>query len=612
MSWRQRLVRGLIIWSLSMLLLMFITPVHKTYEQISYYSFLAGLKDKTVAQVQYDSDNNMAIIRLKESDKEYQLNIVSKDNFETDVYDYSLFEKDFVYSKYKAPAALTYIETIWVVILFDFTLIFVWNRIYRKAVLNKKVNFKEYKDSKDGKNKKERKENKKPLFASSSYGLLGGFHPRIVENTGITFKDVIGLDKQMDELQDIVRFLKEPEKYEQIGAALPKGILLFGQPGVGKTHIARAIAGEAGVPFYEISASELNAKYLGESEERIRTIFNTAEENAPAIIYIDEIDSVATKRYSENSNKYAASILNQLLACMDGFSKESNVIVIAATNHLDMLDDAILRSGRFDRKIFIHTPDKDARRKLIEYYSRDKAVSEDVNIERLVDITAGHTGADIKTILNEAALLSVRKEEANISEESIMEAYRKVEIGSENNFNHKSKEQLKRTAIHEAGHAIVSKFFGQNVSEVSIISRGSAAGYNLSPGDEDSEYGFNEMKHRIMVLLAGRAAEEEIFNEVSAGASNDLERASTIVRDMFLRYSMRDKLGVSMVLTDDVDLNGVIVDESYDEMNKFLKTCYEETKRILVSKRSLLRKLSRELVNKETLSKYEIEKILES
>ena len=495
--------------------------------------------------------------------------------------------------------------------MFNLVGVLAWNFTY-KVIKNrrnlKNISFNEYKDD----SKRNNKEDKKKLFAGGSIGLLNGFKPRVVVNTGVTFKDVIGLDKQMDELQDIVKFLKEPQKYEEIGAVLPKGILLFGKPGVGKTHIARAIAGEAGVPFFEISASELNAKYLGESEERIRAIFEAAEEKAPAIIYIDEIDSIAVKRYSDNSNKYGASILNQLLACMDGFSKDSNVIVIAATNHVDTLDDAILRSGRFDRKIFIHTPDKEARKLLIEYYALDKLVSSDVNIDRLVDITTGLTGADIKTILNEAAILSVRRNEKSISEEAIMEAFRKVEIGTQNNFSNNSREHLRRTAIHESGHAIITKYFGQSVSEISIISRGSAAGYNLATVDEESNYNFNDLKHRVMALLAGRVAEEEEYNEVSAGASNDLERASSIIRDMFLRYSMRDEKGVNMVLTDNRDLNEIIVKDSFEKMNSFLNNCYEETKKILAQKKEALHRLSDELMDKETLSKNDIERILES
>lgn len=603
MSLRHRLFRIFVMYFLTITLIYFLTPVEKKYPIESYYTFKGDLEAGEVISISYNENDKFAIVKNGTEDIEYKVNIVSKESFEKDVYEYSLNAENFVFGKYEAPVELSLYAQLSITLMFNVIGYTIWSKIYQKVREKKKgkVNFKEYNDSKKG------KKDSSKLFAGGSFGLLNGFQPRKVESTGITFKDVIGLDKQMDELRDIVKFLKEPEKYEEIGATLPKGILLFGKPGVGKTHIARAIAGEADVPFFEISASEINAKYLGESEERVRSIFAAAEKEAPAIIYIDEIDSIAVQRYTENSNKYGASILNQLLACMDGFSKDTNVIVIAATNHMRELDDALLRSGRFDRKIFIHTPDKKARRELINYYSGGKKIGSSVNLDRLVDITTGLTGADIKTILNEAALLSVRKEEESISEESIMEAFRKVEIGSENNFNHKSEEQLKRTATHEAGHAIVSNYFGQTISEISIISRGSAAGYNLSPFDEDSEFSFNEMKHQIMILLAGRAAEEEIYNEVSAGASNDLERASTIVRDMFLRYSMSDKLGVSMVLTDDIDLNGVIVDESYDGMNKFLKTCYQETKKILMSKRTLLRRLSRELLDKETLSKYEIE-----
>ena len=597
----------MIMYALSFALLILITPIPKDYPSISYYDFKTKLENQEISEISYDSDNSFAIIKSKQDNSEYKVSIISKENFEKDIYYYSLQSEDFMFGKYQAPIRLDLFTQILIVIFFNIVVHSIWNMVYKKIRAKKSsaktINFKEYKET-------TKKNDKNKLFAGGSLGLLNGFQPRIVENTGVTFKDVIGLDKQMDELQDIVRFLREPQKYEEIGATLPKGILLFGEPGVGKTHIARAIAGEANVPFFEISASELNAKYLGESEERIRMIFNTAEEKAPSIIYIDEIDSIAVKRYSDNANKYGASILNQLLACMDGFSKDSGVLVIAATNHVDTLDDAILRSGRFDRKIFIHTPDKEARRQLIEYYSQDKQISCGVNIEKLVEITPGLTGADIKTILNEAAILSVRRNEKCISEEAIMEAFRKVEIGTQNNFSSNSREQLRRTAYHESGHAIASKHFGQTVSEISIISRGITAGYNLSTPDEEANYNFNELKNRIIVLLAGRAAEEEIFKDASAGASNDLERASSIVRDMFLRYSMRAEDGINMVLTDSKNLNDTIIRDSYGKMNEFLKSCYEEARKILAEKRPLLIKLSKILMEKETLSRDDIERIL--
>lgn len=599
---KQILLRGLVMWILSMVLVSFFTPSAKQYPEISYFDFKNQMQNKEIVEVQYSSEDNFAIVKTTNDSAEYKLNIISKENFETDIYEYSLAQESFIYSKYQKPQSLDGFTSFLILIVFNIIGYYLWNKAYR-LYLKKKFN------TQESKYKKEDDVNK--LF-SGSFDFLGSdFKPRVVDSTEISFKDVIGLDKQMDELQDIVRFLKMPEKYEEIGAALPKGILLFGQPGVGKTHIARAIAGEANVKFYEISASEFNAKYLGESEERIRLIFKSAEENAPAIIYIDEIDSIAVKRYSDNSNKYSASILNQLLACMDGFNKDTNVIVIAATNHVDTLDEAILRSGRFDRKIFIHTPDKDARSKLFEYYSADKVIDEHVDMDRIIDITTGLTGADIKTILNEAAILSVRKGEPSISEESIMEAFRKIEIGTENNFTRNSKEQLLKTAIHESGHAIVSKCFGQKVSEISIISRGSAAGYNLATPEENANYDFDELKHKVMILLAGRAAEEEICSERSAGASDDLKRASSIIRDMFLKFSMSKKDNVSLVLTDDGNLNEVVIKNAFTDMNDFFKKCYDETKAIIRLNKDILLNLTNQLLEKETLSKNEIEVIIQ-
>ena len=605
MSRRHRLIQLFTLYFLSIVLIFFLTPIPKEYPSISYYTFVESLKNKEISTVSYSAEDNFAIVRNSVDDKEYKLSIISKESFESDIYTYSLSSEDFVFQHYEAPVQLSNFATIIIEFVFIMIGYFIWNLVYKKIQSSReknKVTFKE--------NKKGRRDDKSKVFNGGNLNLLGGFLPRMVEDTGVTFKDVIGLDKQMAELQDIVRFLKEPEKYEEKGATLPKGILLFGQPGVGKTHIARAIAGEAEVPFFELSASEINAKYLGESEERVRSIFDAAARRAPAIIYIDEIDSIAVQRFSDNSNKYGASILNQLLSCMDGFTKDSGVIVMASTNNADVLDPALMR--RFNMKLYIHMPDKEARRQLVDYFSQGKKIGENVSLERLVDITAGLTGADIETIMNEAAILSVRKNEEYISEETIIEAFRKIEIGIQNSYMHKSRKRLKRTAFHESGHAIVSKYFGKTVSEVSIISRGDTAGYNLSAPDESREYNFKEMKSKIVVLLAGRAAEEEIYKDTSAGASNDLERASSMVRDMFLRYSMRDEDGVNMVLTDNKDLNDAIVKESYEKMNAFLKSCYDEAKRILSEKRPLLIKLSKALMEKETLSENELDKIVRS
>ncbi len=600
MTRRQRIWQEVLALLLMIIVSFSLTPVSRNYDAMSYADFVGLMKDSDISSIKYCAEEKYAIIHQESVDKDFKISIVSLENFEKDVYEYSLTKSDFSYSNVAPIRQLGFFYRFIILLMVNIS----FKALYKSIIIKRSLKKMGVKNSKEINQEQYKELNRKFKFS------FGGFTPRKVGGTDVKFTDVIGLEKQIDELQDIVRFLKNPEKYEEIGANLPRGVLIYGKPGVGKTYIARAIAGEAGVPFYETSASELQSKFLGESEENIRRIFDEAERNAPSILYIDEIDSIAVKRYSENSNRYAASILNQLLACMDGFTKDSKVIVIAATNHIDTLDDALLRSGRFDRKIFIHEPDKEARFKLIEYYSQDKVMADEVDVGRLVDVTAGLTGADIKTIINEAALLAVRKGKQCIDEDTIMEAYRTVMIGSENNYSMPSKENLMRTAIHEAGHAIVSNYFGQKVSEISIISRGTAAGYNLATPDEESEYNFDDLKHRIMNFLGGRAAEEHFYKDVSAGASDDLKKASTITKDMFLRFAMRDDKKISLVMTDDSRFNEMVAQDSYEAMNTFFERCYEETKEIIAKNEKKVKDLADALVSKETLSQEEIEAII--
>ena len=604
MSSRAKAIRDILFFALVIFLSFYLTPLPKSYESVSYAEFMKMLNDQDISSISYSESEKYAIIHQTSSDKDLKVGIVSPDSFEKDVYTYSLNNSEFTYSNTVPAVQVDVFSRIMIFITILCIYRFIYNRIYFLFTRKRgKAN------NSDG-NSNNKSKNKSGFSFGALKSPINNFAPRKVEKISTRFSDVIGLDKQIDEFRDIVRFLKEPQTYEDIGAKLPKGILIYGKPGVGKTLIAKAIAGEAGVPFYEISASELQSIYVGGAEEKIRSLFDEAIEHTPAIIFIDELDSIAVKRYTNNSNRYAASIVNQLLACMDGFEKNTGIIVIAATNHIDKLDDAILRNGRFDRKIYIHEPDKEARQKLIEYYTSDKVMAEEVDIGRLIDLTYGLTGADIQTILNEAAILAVRHGKKAIDEETIMEAFRKVEIGSENNIKPASKEKLRKTAIHEAGHAIVSKHFGHDVSEVSIRSRGDAAGYNLSAPDENSDYSFSELKHRVMCLLAGRAAEELTYKETSAGASDDLQRASSIIRDMFYRFSMRDDQNISLVYTEDTQFNQMVAKESYSKMTDFFTKCYDETKEIIQSKQALLTKLSEELLDKETLSKVQIEEIL--
>lgn len=426
-----------------------------------------------------------------------------------------------------------------------------------------------------------------------------------VETT--TFADVIGLDNQIEELMDIVDFLRFPEKYKNMGATIPKGILFYGKPGTGKTLIARAIAGEANCTFIQLSASEIQNKYLGESEANIRRLFDKAEREAPAIIFLDEIDSIAQERYSTFGNRYSASILNQLLACMDGFESSRGVIVIAATNHKDVLDDAILRTGRFDRQIYIREPDRKAREKLIEYYMQGKTFDEDCEAKKLSMITAGFTGSDIKILLNEAAILAVRRDSEKISMNDIYEAFRKMTIGIRDNDIEKNLKERKITAVHEAGHAVVSRILGRTPMEISIIPRGDAGGYNLYNIDDKSLYSITDIFNNVKTSLGGRAAEKVIFGEFYSGASADLKNATQLLNTMHLVYGMDPDDEVQLVVCENNEHNKNAVMRNYDAETTELKRCYAETLDIVKKNKAIIQKLADILFDKEIMENGEIE-----
>lgn len=599
MTKRQRRTRDIVVIICTLIFIFSLNKPVTEYESISYSKFISWLEEGDINEVLYNEESRYALIHQVSEDTRFKVPIISEEQFEKDIFQYSSEIDDFKFGALKEIGQLGWGTKILLAISFNLVLKLTITSAFMSSNLKKKKKGEDV----------EVEENKNEVIGNGLFKMFESYKPKKADEQEVTFSDVIGLEKQIAEFQDIVRFIKEPGKYQEVGAKLPRGILLHGKAGVGKTLIARAIAGEAKVPFYAISASELQSKFLGESEERIRAVFAEAEANSPAIVFIDEIDSIATQRFSDNSNRYAASIVNQLLSCMDGFSKDSNVIVIAATNHISTLDDALLRSGRFDKKIYIHEPDKEARRKLIEYYSKGKLIDDMLDVDRFVEITAGLTGADIETILNEAAILCVRKGSDFITEEHIMEAFRKVEIGVENSYVIPSREKLERTAVHESGHAVLEHYFGQAVSEISIIARGNTAGYNLAANNEDYNYNQEEIRQRIMCLLGGRAAEEVVYNVVSTGPSDDLKRASTLIKDMFLRFSMRESGDISLVLTEDKSFNEVMMKDSFEGMEQFMRKCYEETMKIIREKRSLLDTLTQELLRRETLTKTEIEDV---
>lgn len=364
----------------------------------------------------------------------------------------------------------------------------------------------------------------------------------------VTFDDVAGADEEKEELQEIVNLLKNPQKYHDIGAKIPKGVLLVGPPGTGKTLLAKAVAGEAGVPFYSISGSDFLELYVGVGAARVRDLFDQAKKSAPSIIFIDEIDAVGRRRGTGlgGGHDEREQTLNQLLVEMDGFEANESVIVMAATNRRDVLDPALLRPGRFDRQVYVNYPDIKGREEILKVHTKNKPLAPDVDLSKIAAATAGFTGADLANLVNEAALLAVKNERKAITAQDLGEASIKVIAGPEKKSRVILDKEKKLTAYHEAGHAICHYYCPtqDKVHEVSIIPRGQAGGYTMSLPEHDKSYMSKaEMSEEVITLLGGRAAEKVVLDDISTGASNDLERATNIARSMVTRYGFSDKLG---------------------------------------------------------------------
>ncbi|MBO5420831.1 MAG: ATP-dependent zinc metalloprotease FtsH [Clostridia bacterium] len=449
------------------------------------------------------------------------------------------------------------------------------------------------------------------------------------EKNKTTFEQVAGADEEKEELSEMVDFLKSPSKFNSLGARIPKGVLLVGPPGTGKTLLARAVAGEADVPFFSISGSDFVEMYVGVGASRVRDLFNQAKKESPSVIFIDEIDAVGRQRGAGMGGGHdeREQTLNQLLVEMDGFGKNEGVIIIAATNRPDILDPALLRPGRFDRQVTVGYPDANGREAILKVHSKGKPFAPDVDLKVIANSTVGFVGADLENLLNEAALLAARRNKKAITMAEIEEATRKVVIGTEKKSHKMSEKEKRMTAFHEAGHAVSSYYLDSQdpVHEVSIIPRGMAGGYTLYIPTEDKTYKYkSEMLDELVSLLGGRVAEQIVRGDVSTGASNDIERATEVARKMITKYGMSDNLGPVCYAghNDQVFLGrdyghsknyseatAMAIDE---EIKKVITDAYRRTEEILTQHRDQLDALAEYLVKNEKIDGENFRKLMES
>ncbi|MFZ5987989.1 MAG: ATP-dependent zinc metalloprotease FtsH [Bacillota bacterium] len=442
----------------------------------------------------------------------------------------------------------------------------------------------------------------------------------------VTFNDVAGADEEKEELKEIVEFLKQPKKFVELGARIPKGVLLVGPPGTGKTLLAKAVSGEAGVPFFTISGSDFVEMFVGVGASRVRDLFDQAKKNSPCIIFIDEIDAVGRHRGAGlgGGHDEREQTLNQLLVEMDGFGVNEGVIILAATNRPDILDPALLRPGRFDRRVVVGLPDIKGREEILKVHARGKPLSEDVKLDDLAKSTPGFTGADLENLLNEAALLAARSNKNKITMAEIKEAVFKVVMGPEKKSRVMSDKEKKLTAYHEAGHAIAVKIVSttDRVDRISIIPSGMAGGYTAFKPEEDKKYKTkSHLMESIVIALGGRAAEEIIFGEVSTGAYGDLKHANGVARSMITKYGMSEKLGNLIFGNENEEVfigrdfaqtrnySEEVAAEIDREVKSIIDTCYEKTLNMLKENVNKLHKIAEALIEKEKLEGQEFEEL---
>ena len=451
---------------------------------------------------------------------------------------------------------------------------------------------------------------------------------RVSTNIKVRFTDVAGAEEEKLELAEVVEFLKQPKMFADLGARIPKGVLLVGPPGTGKTLFAKAVAGEAGVPFFSVSGSDFVEMYVGVGASRVRDLFEMAKKNQPCIIFIDEIDAVGRHRGAGlgGGNDEREQTLNQILVQMDGFESNVGVIVMAATNRADILDPALMRPGRFDRQIYVNLPDVKGREQILKVHARNKPMAPDVNFKTVARITAGFSGADLENLLNEAAILAARANKQFIGNSELYEGVNKVLMGPQKKSRVVTESDKRITAYHEAGHAIIARLCEHcdPVQEVSIIPRGNAAGYTMTrPDNDDAHMSKNKIEDFICMALGGRVAEELVIKDITTGASNDLERVTELAKKMVTEWGMSDKLGLvtfgsnsqTVFLGKDMEYHNTYSDETAkiidDEIHSIIESGHSRATALLTENRSVLDNMARVLIEKETIYTEEVDLLME-
>lgn len=456
---------------------------------------------------------------------------------------------------------------------------------------------------------------------------FGKTKAKVTTNLKVRFSDVAGAEEEKEELAEVVEFLKNPKKFSDLGAKIPKGVLLVGPPGTGKTLFAKAVAGEAGVPFFSVSGSDFVEMYVGVGASRVRDLFDLAKRSQPCIIFIDEIDAVGRQRGAGlgGGHDEREQTLNQILVQMDGFETNEGIIVMAATNRADILDNALLRPGRFDRQIYVNLPDVKGREAILKVHARNKPLAPEVNFKVVARMTSGFSGADIANLLNEAAILAARAGKKMIGNLELYEGINKVIMGPQKKSRVVTEADKRATAYHEAGHAILAKLctHNDNVHEVSIIPRGMAAGYTLTrPDSDDGKYTVKKLNDFICMVLGGRVAEEIVLHDVSAGASSDIQKVSQTARKMVTEWGMSDRLGPiaygndgPVFLGRDYEQRNTYSEETAaiidEEVKKIVATAYERARNLLTENRSILDNMARVLVERETIYTKEVDMLMQ-